>query len=258
MRIFRSKGLRFANLLLSSDFSNLLFQITPLFDTKLAIKIGNTSKHPMIFYHRTFLSSLNISGLIVTSIFSELRAMIAQIYTSIHILPVYYRVLYALFRAIRRRPCGSRSPASRLAESFPFLPYRYVKFQMLFRYDTYLRLQYRTHYFLPKFTHIARPRVSKQGITGFPVKSCNIAFQFFICYFMENDRSKRLSCLLFSSSITVSAVFMGISTVKRLPLPFSLSSRKKLNRELSMEIIRLEACRKVYFGRHSSLISEVQ
>lgn len=126
MRIFRPKGLRFANLLLSSDFSNLLFQITPLFDTKLAIKIGNTSKHPMIFYHRTFLSSLNISGLIVTSIFSELRAMIAQIYTSIHILPVYYRVLSCLFQAIRQRPSGSRQPASKHAESALYLPRRCV------------------------------------------------------------------------------------------------------------------------------------
>ncbi len=49
MRTFRSDGLRFANLLLSSVFSNLLFQITLLFDAKVAIKIGNISKRPMIF-----------------------------------------------------------------------------------------------------------------------------------------------------------------------------------------------------------------
>lgn len=55
------------------------------------------------------------------AIFSELRAMVAQIYTSIHILPVYYRVLSCLFQAIWQRPSGSRQPASKHAESALFI-----------------------------------------------------------------------------------------------------------------------------------------
>lgn len=45
--------------------------------------------------------------------FSELRAMIAQIYTSIHILPASCRGLCARFRAVRRLSCDCRLPASR-------------------------------------------------------------------------------------------------------------------------------------------------
>ena len=49
---------------------------------------------------------------------------VAQIYTSIHILPVYYRVLSCLFQAVRQRPSGSRQPASKHAESALYLLHR--------------------------------------------------------------------------------------------------------------------------------------
>ena len=66
---------------------------------------------------------------------------------------------------------------------------------MLFRDKSGLRLQHRTHDFLPKFTDIARPNMGQQCLTGFPVKSDNIAFQFFVCCLTE-ELSQRHDVLL--------------------------------------------------------------
>ena len=71
-----------------------------------------------------FLSSMSISDSIVTSIFSKLSAMIAEIYTLIHTLPACCTALYVLFRAVRRQPCGYRSPASTHVKSVLSLPLR--------------------------------------------------------------------------------------------------------------------------------------
>lgn len=46
--------------------------------------------------------------------------------------------------------------------------FRYGKFQMLFCDKPGLRLQHRTHDFLPKLTDIARPNMGQQCFTGFP------------------------------------------------------------------------------------------
>lgn len=61
---------------------------------------------------------------------------------------------------------------------------------MFFRDKSCLRLQHRTHDFLPKFTDISRPSMGQQCLPSFPVKADNITFQFIVRNLAEELRQR--------------------------------------------------------------------
>ena len=61
---------------------------------------------------------------------------------------------------------------------------------MLFRDNTFLSLQYRSHDFLPKLPHVARPRMCQQRFTGFGTESAHAALQLFVCHITEELRQR--------------------------------------------------------------------
>ena len=63
--------------------------------------------------------------------------------------------------------------------------FRHGKFQMLFHDNTFLRLQYSTHNFLPKFPHVARPCVCQQRFTCFGTEPAHATLQLSVCHITE-------------------------------------------------------------------------